>query len=64
MKTKLKFKCKSVKKERVGSHSITLVNNEFTKKVAGGTLTFYVHEGHEALKFFKKGNNYTIDITK
>ena len=61
---KLKFKCKSVQKKPVGSHCIILVNNEFTKKVAGGTLTIYVHEGHEALKLFKKGNNYTIDITK
>ena len=62
--TRLKFKCKSVKKEKIGSHSITLVNNEFTKKVAGGTLTFYVHNGHEALELFKKGQNYFINITK
>ena len=61
---RLKFKCKSVKKEKVGSYSITLVNNEFTKKVAAGNLVFYVHEGHEALKLFKKGYNYYIDIEK
>ena len=64
MSVKLKFKCKSVKKERIGSHSIALANNEFTKKVAAGTLILYVHDGHEALEFFKKGYNYDINITK
>ena len=64
MAIRLKFRCKSVTKEDIGTTCIKLVNNEYVQGVASGDLIFNVHESHKALKVFKSGALYYINITK